>query len=184
MAGSKQPKSGGSTSHPRVKVWAKLHYPTAKGAFSDTDAWDVFKAMSKIAVGRPLHDLPNDEIINAAKNPKNGMHPHFRWNLKDAAYHDWLETASYLRRAVGVTIIGVADPVSVPLTGAVQNTDGTWLHLPHAEIAANPTHMGDYIQQAVQELEQWERKYRAILDMKPVKSAYLHLREALFAVQK
>jgi hypothetical protein len=45
------------------------------------------------------------DVIARARNPSHILHDEFRWDLQEAAEHDWLETAKRLIRAVKIEVI-------------------------------------------------------------------------------
>lgn len=164
------------------KFRAKLHYRK----FNDKQAAIAGVELEKIANSRKFSDIPNEVIVERARDKSSPLHSLsiWEWDVKKAAYRDWLATAQFLKNAIEIHVEGTANKYA-PATVAIQiEEDKTFRHLPMGVAVAEKDVRNQMIEDAIEALKSWKERYSILLNIRPVKEAYENLNDAIFRVKE
>lgn len=108
--------------------------------------------------------LTQEDVVDAAKDFKNPLHPVFEWDDAKAAYMHRLEQASYLIRSVVVVREDQEDAVPVRAFVNVQrDTDQSYTTMAHA--MSDDELRAQVLGRALRELESWRDRYSELVEL-------------------
>ena len=112
--------------------------------------------------------LTADEVVADAKRKRSPIHDYFQWDDSEAAAEYRLEQARHLMRSVAIVIEGRED--REPIRAFVRLAKNT--HYRSLTVVMSDNVMrNDFLEQAMRELQSWQRRYQDYAELAEVFSA-------------
>lgn len=112
--------------------------------------------------------LRPEDMVEFAKDPETTLHHDFNWDIEEAAYQHWLETARRIIRAV-VTIVGEGDTaISYRAYVSLSSDRGKDGYRAIAEVFTDEERTEIMLQDALQELSSFKKKYYVLKQLKKI----------------
>ncbi len=127
------------------------------------------------AVGQELTRIQNDHgltpeiVVEAARNPESPLHKGFEWDDSVAAAQYRLDQARYLLRMIVVVENKNRTPIRAFVS--VQNTDQKRVYRDIASVFSNEYLREQALEQALRDLDAFQRKYRDLSELAEVLQA-------------
>lgn len=108
--------------------------------------------------------FPRDVVEYARKDKQSALHAEFNWNVREAAYQHWLDTARRLIQLHVVNDAGQRQTVSL----VIERPDGGG-YRPVAQVLASTEFRQAAVDQALAELPRWCERYGYLAELQPVR---------------
>lgn len=108
------------------------------------------------------------DVVEYAKDPETALHEHFPWDIEEAAYKHWLDVARHIIRAV-VTVVGEGETaISCRAYVSLSADRGKDSYRATVEVFDDAERSEAMLQEALQELAAFRRKYSVLQQLKKV----------------
>lgn len=125
------------------------------------DPEKIGRALDRVATEHDGRLHPGD-VVEAARDPKNALHPHFEWNDEAAAEAYRIDQARTLIRLVRISDEALDEPPRAYLS--VKDTDGT-SYRRYRDVRESVDLQLAVLKQARADLSAFRRRYKALADI-------------------